>query len=123
VRGLVRCGIFTFRGIPYGASTACERRFLPPSRPLERRPKLTNLWLCSPQEPRPQWDKDEVAFVYQWDHGVLNEDCLRINVWTPGLDGRKRPVMVWLHGGGFSTDSARDMKTYDGENLGRRGGS
>jgi para-nitrobenzyl esterase len=62
-----------------------------------------------------------VAFVYQWDDGVQNEDCLRVNVWTPGLDTRKRPVMVWLHGGGFSTGSAHDMKTYDGENLARRG--
>jgi para-nitrobenzyl esterase len=75
----------------------------------------------SPQEPRPHWDKDEVAFVYQWDDGVQNEDCLRVNVWTQGLNGHKRPVMVWLHGGGFSTGSAHDMRTYDGENLARRG--
>jgi para-nitrobenzyl esterase len=75
----------------------------------------------SPQEPRGHWDKDEVAFVYQWNEGVQNEDCLRVNVWTQGLDDRKRPVMVWLHGGGFSTGSAHDMKTYDGENLARRG--
>ncbi len=75
----------------------------------------------SPQEPRGHWDKDEVAFVYQWDDGFQNEDCLRVNVWTQGLDAGKRPVMVWLHGGGFSTGSAHDMKTYDGENLARRG--
>jgi len=75
----------------------------------------------SPQEPRAHWDKDEVAFVYQWDDGVQNEDCLRVNVWTPALDHGRRPVMVWLHGGGFSTGSAHDMKTYDGENLARRG--
>jgi para-nitrobenzyl esterase len=123
VRGFVRRGIFTFRGIPYGASTAGERRFLPPSKPApwkDVRSSLTYGYV-SPQEPRPHWDKDEVAFVYQWDDGVQNEDCLRINVWTPALDNRKRPVMVWLHGGGFSTGSAHDMKTYDGENLARRG--
>ena len=47
--------------------------------------------------------------------------CLRVNVWTPGLNDRKRPVMVWLHGGGFSTGSGHEMKVYDGENLARRG--
>jgi para-nitrobenzyl esterase len=123
VRGFQRRGILTFRGIPYGASTAGERRFLPPSKPApwkDVRSSLTYGYV-SPQEPRPHWDKDEVAFVYQWDDGVQNEDCLRMNVWTPGVDNRKRPVMVWLHGGGFSTGSAHDMKTYDGENLARRG--
>jgi len=123
VRGFVRRDIFTFRGIPYGASTAGARRFLPPASPApwkDIRSSLTYGYV-SPQEPRAQWDKDEVAFVYQWDDGVPNEDCLRINVWTPALDARKRPVMVWLHGGGFSTGSAQDMKTYDGENLARRG--
>jgi para-nitrobenzyl esterase len=123
VRGFIRRGILTFRGIPYGASTAGERRFLPPGKPApwkDVRSSLTYGYV-SPQEPRPHWDKDEVSFVYQWDDGVQNEDCLRVNVWTPGLDNRKRPVMVWLHGGGFSTGSAHDMKTYDGENLARRG--
>jgi para-nitrobenzyl esterase len=123
VRGFIRRGISTFRGIPYGASTAGERRFLPPAKPApwkDIRSSLTYGYV-SPQEPRPHWDKDEVAFVYQWDDGVQNEDCLRINVWTPGLDDRKRAVMVWLHGGAFSTGSAHDMKTYDGENLARRG--
>jgi para-nitrobenzyl esterase len=123
VRGFVRRGIFTFRGIPYGASTAGPGRFMPPSKPAPWKGIRTTLTYgyVSPQEPRPHWDKDEVSFVYQWDDGVQNEDCLRVNVWTPGLDARKRPVMVWLHGGGFSTGSAHDMKTYDGENLSRRG--
>lgn len=123
VRGFVRHGVYTFRGIPYGASTAGERRFMPPAKPepwKDVRSSLTYGYV-SPQEPRGHWDKDEVAFVYQWDDGVQNEDCLRVNVWTQGLDDRKRPVMVWLYGGGFSTGSAHDMKTYDGENLARRG--
>jgi para-nitrobenzyl esterase len=123
VRGFARLGIVTFRGIPYGASTAGERRFQPPAKPAPWKGIRTSLTYgyVSPQEPRPHWDKDEVSFVYQWDDGVQNEDCLRLNVWTSGLDDRKRPVMVWLHGGGFNSGSAHDMKTYDGENLARRG--
>ncbi len=123
VRGYIRRGVYTFRGIPYGAPTSGKRRFLPPAKPKPWKGVRSSLTYgyVSPQEPRGHWDKDEVAFVYQWDDGVQNEDCLRVNVWTPGLDGGKRPVMVWLHGGGFSTGSAHDMKTYDGENLARRG--
>ena len=123
VRGFVRRGVYTFRGIPYGAPTGGERRFMPPAKPApwkEVRSSLTYGYV-SPQEPRTIWDRDEVAFVYQWDDGFQHEDCLRVNVWTQGLDNRKRPVMVWLHGGGFSTGSGHEMKVYDGENLARRG--
>lgn len=123
VRGFVRRGVYTFRGIPYGAPTSGERRFMPPLKPApwkDIRSSLTYGYV-SPQEPRTIWDKDEVAFVYQWDDGFQNEDCLRVNIWTQGLDRRKRPVMVWLHGGGFSTGSGHEMRTYDGESLARRG--
>ena len=51
----------------------------------------------------------------------MAEDCLNLNVWTPGLnDGGKRPVMVWLHGGGFSTGSSIESPAYDGENLSKK---
>ena len=123
VRGFVHRDIFTFRGIPYAASTAGTRRFLPPAKPAPWKGIRTALsyGFVSPQETNPHWDKDEVAFVYQWDAGVQNEDCLRVNVWTPGLDARRRPVMVWLHGGGFASGSGHEMRVYDGENLARRG--
>ncbi len=123
VRGFIRRGVYTFRGIPYGAPTGGERRFTPPVKPSPWRGIRSSLTYgyVSPQEPRTIWDKDEVAFVYQWDDGFQHEDCLRVNVWTQGLDDRKRPVMVWLHGGGFSTGSGHEMKVYDGENLARRG--
>ncbi len=121
VRGFVRRGIFTFRGIPYGAPTSGEHRFMPPAKPSPWKGVRSSLTYgyVSPQEPRTIWDKDELAFVYQWDDGFQHEDCLRVNVWTPGLDQRKRPVMVWLHGGGFSTGSGHEMRVYDGENLAR----
>jgi len=60
--------------------------------------------------------------MFSWDDGVQGEDCLRVNVWTPGVhDGKKRPVMVWLHGGGFVAGSGQELRSYDGENLARRG--
>jgi para-nitrobenzyl esterase len=60
--------------------------------------------------------------MFRWDDGQPGEDCLRVNIWTPGInDNRKRPVMVWLHGGGFSAGSGQELQSYDGENLSRRG--
>lgn len=55
-----------------------------------------------------------------WDDGFHDEDCLRVNIWTGGInDGRKRPVMVWLHGGGFREGSGQELICYDGSNLAR----
>jgi len=123
VRGFVRRGVCTFRGIPYGAATGAERRFMPPAGTApwkDVRSSLTYGYV-SPQEPRTIWSLDELAFVYQWTDGFQDEDCLRVNVWTQGLDRRRRPVMVGLHGGGFATGSGNEMNAYDGENLARRG--
>src|ERR1700687_1115154 len=51
---------------------------------------------------------------------VPGEDCLRVNLWTPEINGsHKRPVMVYMHGGGFSGGSGHDLLSYDGENLAR----
>ncbi len=60
--------------------------------------------------------------MFAWDDGVQSEDCLRVNVWTAAVgDGKKRPVMVWLHGGGYTAGSGQELRSYDGENLARRG--
>jgi para-nitrobenzyl esterase len=75
-----------------------------------------------PRAPRAEWSNDELSFLSQWDDGQPGEDCLRVNVWTPGLnDGRKRPVMVWVHGGGYTHGSGNEHAAYNGENLSRRG--
>jgi para-nitrobenzyl esterase len=121
VRGFAHREIFVFRGIPYGASTAGARRFMAPTKPQAWTGVRSALaWgFASPQIPSEHWDKDEVAFVYEWNPGAQAEDCLRLNVWTPGLDQHQRAVMVWLHGGGFAVGSGNEMNVYDGENLAR----
>jgi para-nitrobenzyl esterase len=124
VAGYVRNGMFTFKGIPYGDTTEGANRFMPPAKPKPWTGLRSSrqFGYVSPQGPRGGWANDEEAFMFSWDDGIQGEDCLRVNVWTPGLgDGKKRPVMVWLHGGGFTAGSGQELRSYDGENLARRG--
>jgi para-nitrobenzyl esterase len=123
VRGSSRNGIFTFKGIPYAAATAGAARFLPPQKPApwtSVRSSLAYGPVC-PQPARTGWGNDEEAWLFNWDDGQAGEDCLRVNIWSPGLDHRKRPVMVWLHGGGYTAGSGQELPSYDGESLARRG--
>jgi para-nitrobenzyl esterase len=124
VRGFTKNGIHTFKGIPYAASTEGGARFLPPSKPVPWAGVRSSMYYgpVSPQGPRGSWANDENAFMFHWDDGIPGEDCLRVNLWTPGVyDNRKRPVMVWIHGGGFTSGSGQEQPGYDGENLSRRG--
>src|SRR5690242_2448646 len=124
VRGYTRNGIHTFKGIPYAASTGGSSRFLSPAKPIPWTGVRSSMYygqVC-PQGPRAGWSVDENAFMFEWDDGQPGEDCLRVNVWTPGLnDNRKRPVLFWIHGGGYTAGSGQELKSYDGENLARRG--
>jgi para-nitrobenzyl esterase len=123
VQGFTRNGIQTFKGIPYAASAGGGARFLPPSKPEPWKETRTSLWYgkTCPQEARNGWESDVVSFLSEWDDGQPGENCLRLNVWTPGLDRQKRPVMFWIHGGGFSAGSGQEQPAYHGENLARRG--
>ena len=124
VRGFTRNGINTFLGIPYAGSTEGQARYQPPAKvtPWTGVRSSMQYGFVSPQEPRTGWANDEGAWMFDWDDGRFGEDCLRVNIWTPGLsDNQKRPVMVWLHGGGFSAGSGQELKSYYGENLSRRG--
>src|SRR5215469_902238 len=123
VRGYVARGILTFKGIPYAGGTSGPNRFMPPTKPQPWagiRSSMHYGQVC-PQGQRAGWKNDEESFMFEWDDGQPGEDCLRVNVWTPGADNRKRPVLVWLHGGGFSAGSGQELKAYDGESISRRG--
>jgi len=123
IRGYVHNGIFAFKAIPYGADTSGANRFMPPQKPAPWtgiRPCMYHGFV-SPQGPRGGWKNNEESWLFSWDDGTQSEDCLNLNVWTSGLDNARRPVMVWLHGGGFSAGSATELPSYDGENLARRG--
>jgi para-nitrobenzyl esterase len=112
IRGLVEDGIRAFKGIPYGAPTGGANRFQPAQDPEPWREvrDAFDYGPAAPQPPSPLLQDDRTS-----------EDCLVINVWTPGLSDRAdRPVMVWLHGGGFSTLSG-SSPMYDGASLCRRG--
>jgi para-nitrobenzyl esterase len=124
VRGYIRNGIYTYKGIPYGDTTAESGRFQPPQKAkpwIGVRSSMQYGRVC-PQGPRGSWNADEESWLFLYDDGVQGEDCLRVNIWTPGLDGhQKRPVMIWLHGGGFVSGSSQEHRSYDGERLSRRG--
>lgn len=113
VQGTDEDGIYRYLGIPYAQAA---ERFVP----------------AEDVEP---WDGVFVADTYgamspqgsisgvggSGDQSGTDNNCQNLNIWTPGInDGEKRPVMVWLHGGGFSTGSANEAQ-YDGENLSRSG--
>jgi para-nitrobenzyl esterase len=124
VGGYVHKGIYTFKGIPYGATTEGASRFVPPSKPASWTGVRSSRQFghVAPQAARTGWANDEESFMFSWDDGIQGEDCLRVNVWTPGIDDHgKRPVMVWLHGGGYAAGSGQELRSYDGENLARRG--
>ena len=124
VRGYISNGIFTYKGIPYGDSTEGSGRFQPPqkAKPWSGVRSSMQYGRVCPQGPRGSWNEDEESWLFCYDDGVQGEDCLRVNIWTPGInDHQKRPVMVWLHGGGFVSGSSQEHRAYDGERLSRRG--
>lgn len=120
VAGYIEDGIFTYKGIPY----AKAERFMPPV-PADRWEGIRSSRAYGPTCPqgkRTGWYSDEQAFSFNWNDGFPDENCLRVNIWTPGInDNRKRPVMVWLHGGGYSAGSGQELPSYDGASLARKG--
>jgi para-nitrobenzyl esterase len=124
VKGYVLRGISTFLGIPYGADTSGTNRFMPPQKPAPWTTVYPAVWWgnSAPQNMEKKYANSYASFADHWNYDDVSEDCLRINVWTPAInDGKKRPVMVWLHGGGFNAGNGIEQDGYGGENLSRKG--
>ena len=138
VRGAVIDGIQTFKGLRYGASTSGPNRFMPPKKP-ESWTGVRDAFdfgpICPQRNPKAPlaalaasiYGPGKPMSIFAYPRRVAeSEDCLVLDVYTPGIntpginDRRRRPVMVWLHGGGFAHGAA-SAPVYDGTNLARRG--
>jgi para-nitrobenzyl esterase len=124
VRGFILRDVHQFLGIPYGADTSGANRFMPPQKPKPWTDIRPALWWgnTAPQNMDNRYANQYASFRDHWNYDDVSEDCLRLNVWTPALkDGKKRPVMFWIHGGGYTNGNAIEQDGYHGENLARAG--
>ncbi len=116
IRGFEHEGILSFRGVTY----AKAKRFHAPE-PVapfdEVRDAASYGYVC----PLLKQDEPKGELFVPHRFWPFSEDCLNLNVWTPGLDGEKRPVLVWLHGGGYFAGSAIEHIAYDGHNMAKFG--
>jgi len=123
LQGINFAGIKAFKGIHYGGDTSGKNRFMPPTSPKKWKGVKESI-AFGPISPQfPSNPTQEYTQAIDWDHqpGGMGEDCLTLNVWTPGLnDGGKRPVFFSMHGGGFSSGSG-NTTGFNGEPLARKG--
>ncbi|MGD8809528.1 MAG: carboxylesterase family protein, partial [Gammaproteobacteria bacterium] len=119
VRGLIKNGIHQFWCVPYGAPTGGMNRFMPPQAPEPWSGVRDHFEIrySAPTRPGDAEPAPVVAALNRFS--PQSEDCLSVNVFTPGLDNKERPVMVWMHGGGFRT-GAGNFLLYDGTNLAKK---
>lgn len=115
IRGFVDNGIYTFRGVPYASASRFELPHKPDAWSGIRNTVIYG-GMC-PQVPMTVSDADILNPHTFWP---MDENCLKLNVWSNNLTGKK-PVMFWIHGGGYSTGSCIEQPCYDGHNLCEKG--
>ncbi len=111
IQGYFDDGLYIFKGVPYAEA---ERFHDPHPAHWEGIKNCTSYGYVCPLLSLPSPNNELLVPHRYW---VMNEDCMNLNVWTEGLDDQKRPVIVWLHGGGFESGSAIEHIAYEGENL------
>jgi para-nitrobenzyl esterase len=116
LEGIDECGVAAFRGVPYAAAPIGALRFMPPE-PVKAWSGVRDASRHSPIAPQLP---TTITHVMGDVLSPQNEDCLTLTVWTPAADKRRRPVMVWLHGGSF-TSGAGSLDWYNGSRLARDG--
>jgi para-nitrobenzyl esterase len=124
VRGFIHKDIYNFLGIPYGADTTGKNRFMPAQKPEPWKDIYPAVYWpnAAPQLLENFYANKYSAFTDYWHYDEVSENCLGINVWTPGYeDNKKRPVLLWIHGGGFTSGNSIEHPEYHGENLSRQG--
>ena len=123
VKGFIMRGIYTFLGIPYAADTSGTNRFKPavPHAAWEGVRPVVAYGNSAPQTVYSRASTSYGMFIDHWNYDEISEECLTINIWTPATDNRKRPVLVWLHGGGFRGGNGIEQDGYHGENFSRYG--
>lgn len=115
VRGVETDGIRIFKGVPYASAP----RFLAPVAP-QAWTGVRDALAFGPMAPQSRGPLGSLFASWTFDK-EMSEDCQSLNVWTPALaDDRKRPVMVWMHGGGFTSLSG-SRNVFDGTRLARKG--
>ncbi len=115
IAGYEKDGLCIFKGIPYAVPPVGAQRWLAPQslKPWTGIRDAKQSATIAPQNP------SQIQIMVR-EKEPQNEDCLYLNIWTPGLDDKKRPVMVWIHGGAFVTGSGSSV-SYNGKTLAKRG--
>ncbi len=115
LEGYYKDGLYVFKGIPYAAPPVGELRWMPPQ-PVKPWEGVRPAKQFGPISPQNEMAAGPIIQVEQ----PQDEDCLFLNIFTPGLDDARRPVMVWIHGGAFTIGSGSDPQ-YDSSSLASRG--